>query len=204
MSELVLVNPRRRRRKRRTTTTRRAPARRTYARRNPVRRRRRTYRRRSVRRNPRMNMQTFMRDTLTPAIYGVGGGVALDVTMNMIPLPPQFKTGAIGTGTKMVGAVVLGNLLRGVMGRKRAEQMTMGAMIFILASPIRNMISQFVPGVTLSGSDFAYRPMDAYVPMSEYIPGGGGQLGYMNAGMNVTGQPSAYNAKRPAKSSFYM
>lgn len=188
MSELVLVNPRRKRRKatRRKATTRR---RKTTARRNPTRRRRSVARRaaparrrrRSVRRNPKLSFKSVTRDALIPAGVGAIGALGLDIVMGAVPIPAQFKTGPLGSAVKIVGAIVLGKLAGKMLGSKRGEQATVGAVTILAYGAVKNMLSTYAPGLPLSGSDFAYNP---YPSMGEYV-GKSNNLGFFPGGMGA-------------------
>ena len=186
MSELVLVNPRRKRRKTTRRKTAKRPARRrtTRAKRaTPTRRRRRT-----VRRNPKLSFRSITRDALTPALVGAGGALSLDVAFGALPIPANFKTGPLGSLTKIAGALVLGKVAGNVVNKRFGEQATVGAVTILGYSMLKNIITQNMPQLPMSGSDFAFNPypsMGEYMPMSEYV-GASDQLGYMNAGMGVS------------------
>lgn len=162
MSELVLVNPKR---KRRRKTTRR---RKSVARRSPTRRRR-------VRRNPKMQIA----ESFGPAMVGAGGALGLDMVWGMLPLPANMKTGMMGSVVKIGGALVLGQMSKGFLGKRTGENLTVGMVTVLTYDMVKGLISQNMPGVPmseyigseLSGSNFAYNPQ----------PG----LGYMNAAQGV-------------------
>ena len=116
-----------------------------------------------------------------PAAVGASGALALDITLGFIPIPANFKTGPLGLATKLIGAIVLGNVAGNVMGKKQGERVTAGAVTVLAYDFIKRQIATNMPAVPLSGSDFAYNP---YPSMGEYV-GVDNNLGYMNAGMGV-------------------
>ena len=162
MSELVLVNPKR---KRRRKTTRR---RKSVARRAPTRRRR-------TRRNPKMKVA----ESFGPAMVGAGGALGLDMIWGMLPLPGNMKTGIMGSLVKIGGALIIGQMSKGFLGKRTGENLTVGMVTVLTYDMAKGLIAQNMPNVPLSeyigselsGSNFAYNP----------TPG----LGYMNAGQGV-------------------
>lgn len=138
----IAANPRRRRRRNPVAALAANPRRRRY-RRNPVaalanprRRRRRNpiavnprRMRRRRRHNPRMALSPRgIMNALIPAGMGAAGAVALDVAMNWIPLPAQFQTPLWRNVARVAGAFGLGYVSSFVLGRKRAKQVTLGAL----------------------------------------------------------------------------
>lgn len=189
MANMLLVNPRKRRTKRRakaskrratTTRRRRRSARRVSSTRarNPIRRIRRT--RRARRRNPiNLNMRSIQGQVMDAAT-GAAGAVALSVALGYLPIPAQFKTGALAPVTKGAVAIGLGMLLANVVKGSTAARMTQGALTVILADVMRGLVSQFAPNVTLagdygSGQDLGYygsgwNPAQPASAMGDYLP----------------------------------
>lgn len=158
--QILLVNPRRRRRRKSAT------ARRRVRRKNPrvsrVRRRRikraagyvvgaRRIRRRKLnprvrrrRRNPRLGGLGIpsvkgIIGQIVPAATGAVGAVGLDIALAYLPIPDQYKTGWLGTGVKVAGAIGLGVLAGKVVGRQRGQLFTAGALTVIAYQVIRKL-----------------------------------------------------------------
>lgn len=219
--QILLVNPRRRRRRRKALARRRrrAVSRVTRRRRrlrnpigaymaNPRRRRRRasSIRRRRRLRNPRalggFSVGSVVRQ-LVPAATGAVGAVGLDVALGYLPIPDQYKTGWLGTGVKVAGAIGLGMLAGRFVGREKGRLFTAGALTVIAYQVLRNLAVQALPTVKgLSGyQDFADYNLGAYMRPSLPAPANNAGMGaYMNpAGIlngidgGYTGQDDYYN-----------
>ncbi len=177
MASLMLVNPRKRRKTAKRKSSAKAnprkrsasPARkRRRARRNPVALANPARKRRRSRRNPKFSVRSIQRDAIMPAVAGGVGALALDIAFGALPIPATFKTGAMGSLAKIVGAVVLGKLAGKAFGAKVGQAVTVG-------------------GVTIQAYNtvkaFAQKQMPT-LPMGEYLSGdfpAYSQMGYTNA-----------------------
>lgn len=198
-SSILLVNPRRKRRRvksrtrarrrRRTITSHRRRRRRAVAA-APIRRRRRNPRhrartrayggrRRRRLRNPRLGGLSLGRigSMLVPAAMGGVGAIGLDVALAYIPIPEQYKTGWLGTGVKVAGAIGLGLLAGKVVGREKGKLFAAGALTVIAYQTIRAFASQAF-GSTIKGLS-GYQDFTDY-RVGAYMNNGMGQLGYAN------------------------
>jgi len=185
MSQLMLVNPKRRKRRAKRTPTMgytvgNAPIRRRKL--NPK-RRRRAVARKSVRRvrrrsraNPKFSIRSIQRQALMPAAIGGVGALALDVAFGMLPIPAQFKTGAMGSVAKLAGAIVLGKIAGKVAGARVGEAVTVGAVTIQAYNLVKGFAQKAMPSL----------------PMGEYLSGMYGPnpgLGYTNAAIYGGSQP---------------
>lgn len=189
MASLMLVNPKRRRKARRNMKTaanpRRKRARRKAARgytvgNAPVRRRKLNPKRgrRRARRNPKFSIAAIQRQAIMPAAIGGVGALALDVAFGALPIPANFKTGAMGSVAKLVGAVVLGKLAGKALGARAGEAVTVGAVTIQAYNLIKGFAQKAMPtlpmGEYISGMDAA---LPYYTPQAA--------LGYANAGQFI-------------------
>lgn len=151
--QILLVNPRRRRRKknarrsrRRVSRIRRRRLKNPFAAVNPRRRRHRSHGIRRRRRNPRAIGRSLsvrgIVSQLIPAATGAVGAVGLDIALSYIPVPDAYKTGWIGTGVKIAGAIGLGMLAGRFVGRERGKLFTAGALTVIAYQVVRGLASQ--------------------------------------------------------------
>lgn len=172
----LAANPRRR--KRRHTNARRrrrnpiaalaANPRRRRRRRNPIafanpRRRRRRYaanaRRRVLRRNPSLRSMLSPRGlmhTLTPAVGGAAGALALDVALSYVPkekLPSFLQTPWGSTGVKVLGAIVLGMAVGKFVNRRAGALAATGALTVTAYSVLKDFMAKNLPQVPVSGID---------------------------------------------------
>lgn len=176
MAQLMLINPAKRPSKRRKASAAqlralakgRATRKRNALASNPAprRRRRHTLRavarhtRRRARRNP-IGMGGIM-GSLTGAVWGAGGAVAVNYAFNLLPLPATMKTGMMGTVSKLGLAVALGMVGKSFLGRN-AGKMAEGAMTVAAFEAIQTMLPVSAGGTSVAG------------------------LGYMSPGMNAGG-----------------
>lgn len=191
MPEVLLVNPRKRSRRKTTAKKRRSPAKRktTARRRRSPTRARRT--RRTYRRNPigKLNVKSFMRQTLMPSAVGAVGALGIDMIMGFLPLPTTWKTGPMRPAVKGIGAVAIGLAASMVTSRKVAEQITAGGLTVVLYDTMKTFISGQFPAIPLGQYD-AYPSIgyvspspsvnaraDRYIPqMNAYVDQGMGNL----------------------------
>lgn len=189
MAQMLLVNPRRRKRRRKASSRkasaprrrrrsrRRASTRTVRARRrNPIRYVRRSRRRSRRRSNPiNLNLRSVQGQVMDAAT-GAAGAVALSVALGYLPIPENFKTGALAPVTKGVVAIGLGMLLANVVKGSTAARMTQGALTVILADVGRGLMTQFAPSVRLAGDgDLGYygsgwNPNAPATMMGDYLP----------------------------------
>jgi len=156
---------------------RRRPRRRA-SKRSTTRRRRRNplapvVRRRAA--NPRTRFPTFasiINNQVMPAMVGGAGAVANDMIVNMLPLPPQFKTGWMRHVSKAAGAVAIGMLGGFFLQKRTADQLGAGAMTVVGYNIVRDLAAQFAPAL----------PLGEYLPMGEYLSPD--ELGYYGAGLD--------------------
>lgn len=216
--QILLVNPRRRRRRKssakRRVSRRRARVTRVRRRRlrnpigaymaaNPRRRRRRSrmggIRRRRVR-NPRfggggLSVNRIVRQ-LIPASIGAAGAVGLDVALAYIPIPEQYKTGWLGTGVKVAGAVALGMLAGKVVGKEKGQLFTAGALTVLAYQVLRNLASTTLGSSVkgLSGvADFEDLNLGAYMRPALPSPAARGVGAYMNPAAVLNGLGDSSN-----------
>lgn len=110
-------------------------------------------------------------DNLTTSAVGVGGALLLDVALGLVPLPAALTTGMMGPVVKVAGAVGLGMLGSKLLGRKRGNELAVGALTVNLYQIVRPLLAGKVPG--LSG----------YVDGYELLPDG--TVGYISSGQQV-------------------
>lgn len=92
---------------------------------------------------------------LVPAATGAVGAIGLDVAMGYLPIPVQYKSGWLGTGVKVVGAVALGMIAGKVVGREKGRLFTAGALTVIAYQAIRGAVASAMPSLPgLSGASF--------------------------------------------------
>lgn len=170
MAEVLLVNPRKRRRK--TTTRKRKPAarrtarRKTTARRTPARSRRRTYRRNPI---GKVNLKSFMRQTLMPSAVGAVGALGIDMILGFLPLPANFKTGPMRPAVKAVGAVAVGMAAGKFASRKIGEQVAAGGLTVVLYDTMKTFLQGQFPALPLGQYD-AYPGYSDYPALSYVSP----------------------------------
>ena len=180
MSQLMLVNPKRRTKrktakanpKRRRKTTRRRSTKRAAPRRRVTRRR--------ARRNPKFSLRSIQRDAIMPAAIGGVGALGLDLAFAFLPIPANFKTGIIGSVAKLAGAVVLGNVVGNLAGKKTGEAFTLGAVTIQAYGLVKNLVQNAAPGLPLSGDPMLqyYTPGMGYVSAGSQVPYGSGISDY--------------------------
>lgn len=170
MQPIIFMNPRRKARKvraksRRRSKRRAAPA--VFA--NPTRRKRRRISMRGIRRRARRNPiipTGFVNGQLIPAAQGAAGALALDLALGYLPIPENFKTGALRHVTKGLLAVGIGMGVEKLTSRAAGRAATLGALTVVLHDAAREGVAAFVPSVKLgeylSDADLA-----------EYLSGGG-------------------------------
>jgi hypothetical protein len=117
---------------------------------NPVRRRARRSnpRRRAVirrRSNPTGIVGDFMGQFM-PAAIGAGGALGLDVAMGMLPLPDQFKTGAMRPVARIAGAAALGVIAAKVRNRSFGNQVGVGALTVVLYDMAKGALAKVAGG----------------------------------------------------------
>jgi hypothetical protein len=139
---------------------------------NPVRRYRRQntiarHRRRRI--NPvrsRRHRVASLTSTLTGAALGTVGALATDVAFGFLPIPAQFKTGAMGTLAKGAVTIGLGMLAAKAVGRNIAEKATSGALtvqLYNFAKPIVAAAAPNIPGLGYYGAGYALNGMGEYI-----------------------------------------
>lgn len=177
MASLMLVNPRKRRKTAKRKSSAKAnprkrsasPARkRRRARRNPVALANPARKRRRSRRNPKFSVRSIQRDAIMPAVAGGVGALALDIAFGALPIPATFKTGAMGSLAKIVGAVVLGKLAGKAFGAKVGQAVTVGGVTIQAYNTVKAFAQKQTPAL----------------PMGEYLSGdfpAYSQMGYVNA-----------------------
>lgn len=168
MQEVLLVNPRKRSRRKTTakkrTAKRRSPARRRRSTATKARRTRRTYRRNPI---GKLNVKSFMRQTLMPSAVGAVGALGIDMIMGFLPLPIAWKTGPMRPAVKGIGAVAIGLAASMVTSRKVAEQITAGGLTVVLYDTMKTFISGQFPAIPLGQYD-AY-PQIGYMSPSPTV-----------------------------------
>lgn len=201
--QILLVNPRRRRkrsaarRKSRVRSRVRRVSRRRLRAVNPRRRHHgashRVTRRR--RRNPRLGGLPSVKgiiSQLIPAATGAVGAVGLDIALAYIPIPDAYKSGWVGTGVKVLGAVGLGMIAGKVVGKQKGHLFTAGALTVIAYQVIRQL-AQSTLGTSVKGlsgvGDFADMSLGAYMPraLPAPAPGMSGMGAYMNPAAVLNG-----------------
>ena len=142
MAGLLMVNPKKRR-KARKATKRKAPKRRAVrrvARKAPVRRRR----------NPSAR-KANLKATITSSFIGGAGAVVTDIVASKLPLPAQFKHGAMAPVAKAAVAIGLGFALDKMKQKKLGQQLVEGSLTVIGHSVAKQAIGRFAP--QLAGFD---------------------------------------------------
>lgn len=155
-------------------------------------------RRRRRLRNPRfggkLSVGGIMRQ-LVPAATGAVGAVGLDVALAYLPIPDQYKTGWLGTGVKIAGAIGLGMLAGRFVGKEKGKLFTAGALTVIAYQVVRNLASQTL-GQSVKGlsgysdfTDYQIGSLGAYMRPALPAPGMGA---YMNPAGVLQGLDSGY------------
>jgi hypothetical protein len=182
---LLLINPRRRRK-----TVSRNPRRRRAV--NPLHAARKRYRRKIYATNPRRRTRRYRRNPapalnvqnivgmFTDALQGAVGGVALNATWNLLPLPAMLKTGLPAHLTKGLVAIGLGAVARPVLGRV-AGKMAEGALTITMYEAVKDVAGQM--GMPLG----YYTP----VPVTGALP----QPSQQNVSEYVDAYVDAFNAQ---------
>lgn len=136
-----------------------------------------TARRRRYRRNPfgLGSVGGIVNGQIIPALYGAGGGIALNLALSYLPLPDMLKTGWARHATRVVGALGLGMLAKKFLGAK-GNAVAAGAMTIVVYDVLKQVLGQFAPeigsrlgefeDVSLSGDGDYYDP-------APYITDGG-------------------------------
>ena len=122
-------------------------------------------RRRVTARLPTFNR--ILNDQVIPAFIGGTGAVVNDIVVNMLPLPPQFKTGWMRHMSKAVGAIAIGYLGAMFLQKKTADALGAGAMTVVGYNVVRDFAAQWMP----------------QIPLGEYLDV---PLGYYGAGLDPT------------------
>lgn len=154
------ANPIRRRRRR--VTRRRAFSRNpiTTMRRNP-RRRRRSVATRRFRRNPSARAAgVSMGKMLLPAM-GIGAGaVGAEILMGYLPIPANFKTGALRHVTKGAVGIAAGMIIGKVFKMKRlGNYFALGAVAIATHDFLKEIIASRASGINTSGFGQYVRPL---------------------------------------------
>lgn len=186
--------------KRRPARTKARAARRTQRAANPApavrKRTRRTSKRdastagRTLRRrrsNPVGGVGGFIKNTMMPSAVGGAGALALDLVMNMLPLPPAMKSGPMRPVVKVVGAIGLGMLASKMASRQVGGQVAAGALTVTLYDMARVALAKNDMTKKLFGLG-EYGVEDARVGefVSEYVSGDEQEsIGYVDSGMQV-------------------
>lgn len=117
------------------------------------------------------------------AVTAAVGATALDYAWANLPIPAEWKIGALKNPVKAAGAVVLGMIAQKVTNARTAETMTVGALTVIAHDAIREVLGNVAPGVKLDGMGYysAGQVMGEYVTapqmlaapstMGEYVSG---------------------------------
>lgn len=152
-------------------------------RRAPAKRRRTSTRKRSYKRrsNPGFRLPSVNRiinDQVIPALWGGAGAVGNDMLLNVLPLPPEWKSGWMRHLSKAVGAIAIGVLGSVVLPKRIADNLGAGAMTVVGYNVVRDLAAQFMPNLQLG----------EYLEMGEYLDPA---LGYYGAGLNPEAIPGS-------------
>lgn len=132
---------------------------------------------------------------LVPAATGAVGAIGLDIAMGYVPIPAQYKTGWLGTGVKVVGAVALGMIAGKVVGREKGRLFTAGALTVIAYQAIRTALATAaptIPGLSGLGGMGAY--MVPTMPALAAPKKMAGLGAYMNPSPILNGLDGGYSA----------
>lgn len=122
-------------------------------------RRRKLNARRRRHRNPSMRSLLSVRGlmhTLTPAVGGAAGALALDVALSYVPadkLPTWAQGPWAKVGIKVLGAVALGALAGKFVNRRTGMLVTSGALTVTAYGVIKDFVAKNVPSIPVSGID---------------------------------------------------
>ncbi len=140
----------------------------------------------------RPNPIGFLTNAVVPAAVGVGGALALDVVLGVLPLPAQFKTGPMAPLVKVAGAVGIGMLASKMVNRRVGEQVAVGAITIQLYNFAKGMLIKVgggkIPGLSMypdgigeyvSGGEIpALAYVDSGMQVGEYVSDDGSMAGY--------------------------
>lgn len=115
--------------------------------------------RRRYRRNPRSIEAGFTKNTLVPAAIGAAGAIGTDMLVGYLPIPPQYKQGAMLAVLKIAASLAVGYAVGAVSNRSAGEEAAAGGVIVTLYGLARGYMGNAVPG-----------GMNRYVPMQRYVP----------------------------------
>jgi hypothetical protein len=108
---------------------------------------------------------------LIPSAVGAGGALLLDIALGLVPLPAVLTTGTMAPVVRVAGAVGIGMLAGKFLGKRRGDQVAVGALTVTLYQAARGFLVGKVPG--LSG----------YVDGYNLLPDG--TVGYISSGQQV-------------------
>lgn len=180
-------------RRRRSASTRKRRARRRQS--NPVaalnvRRYNASRRSRARRRSNPVGFVGDLADKLMPAAVGGLGAIALDVALAALPIPENFKSGALKPVVRVAGAIGLGALAGMVASRRVGNQVAAGALTVVLYDTAKGMLAQ-VAGGKIPGIGVYDVPGIGPVEVSPDL------LSYMSPGIQV-GNDNGNAAAAPA------
>ena len=139
------------------------------------------------RRNP-IGLGGFVKTTLVPSAVGGAGALALDLLLNVIPIPVAVKNGPMRPLLKIGGAIGLGMVASKVASRRVGEQVAAGALTVALYDMAKAAIAKSPAGKWFGLAGYEL-DMGAYIgeDVGAYVDDGTGQqmLGYTDAGMQV-------------------
>lgn len=102
------------------------------------------------------------------AAVAATGALALDAAWAYLPIPADWKIGALKHAAKGAGAIVLGMLAGKIVTKATAEKMTMGALTVILHDAARDVLATSVPGLKLDGMGY-YSAGQVVNGLGEYV-----------------------------------
>jgi hypothetical protein len=205
MSQVLFLNPHKRGTKARKVKRRAKTKRRTrklFA--NPVmprrkrkaRRTRQGYRMarrvgRTMRRNPiklprAARPGTVVREQLIPAVQGAVGAIAVSAANGMLidklPIPAQYKQGAMRDVLKGLTAVAISVFATKVAKNPTSKNIAVGAMTMVMADAARRLMLKAMPTVTLAGLENELFSPLGYWTQPAQLPA----LGFDNSGGNLS------------------
>ncbi len=142
------------------------------------------------RKNPVGGIGGFVKGALIPSAVGGAGALALDLAMNMLPLPATLKTGTMRPVVRVAGAIGLGMLASKVASRQVGGQVAAGALTVTLYDLARSTLAKNdtfkkVFGLGEYGSDDARIGEFVGEYVGEQVSGDADQIGYQDSGMQV-------------------
>jgi hypothetical protein len=109
----------------------------------------------------------FIGGTVMDAGVGAVGAMFNDIVWSFIPLPAQFKSGAIGTLAKAGTTIAVGMLSSKLVGSGMAKKATTGALTVQLYSYLKPMLAGMgVPGLGYYGAGYALNEYISDIPSS--------------------------------------